>query len=105
VGRSHLRVFDDATFDLLASHPLGPQEIPTSITSMAFSSRAGGDGSGGDAGADSSGGAGLPGGSRGQEEPQQYFIVGTAIIKPNVSGDAAVLLCCCAAAVPEPAGH
>jgi hypothetical protein len=73
IGRSHLRVFSDSSFDLLASYQLGSQEIPTAITSMAF-----GNGSSAD-----KPDAATAGGS--SEDSPAYYIVGTAVIKQNVS--------------------
>ncbi|KAF6263102.1 mono-functional DNA-alkylating methyl methanesulfonate N-term-domain-containing protein, partial [Scenedesmus sp. NREL 46B-D3] len=80
IGRSHLRVFSDSSFDLLASYQLGSQEIPTAITSMAFGSGSAADkpdgaAAGGAAGASSSG--------SGSEDSPAYYIVGTAVIRPN----------------------
>eukprot|EP00879_Flechtneria_rotunda_P007343 GHRR01007704.1.p1 GENE.GHRR01007704.1~~GHRR01007704.1.p1 ORF type:complete len:982 (+),score=309.67 GHRR01007704.1:155-3100(+) len=69
IGKGYLRVFSDTTFDLLASHQLGPQEIPTALTSMAFGSGA----------ADASAEGTTAGGA--SEESGAFFIVGTAVIK------------------------
>jgi hypothetical protein len=77
VGRSHLRVFSDSSFDLLASYQLGSQEIPTAITSMSF-----GNGSTADK-PDAAAAGGAAGGS--SEDSPAYYIVGTAVIKQNVS--------------------
>lgn len=91
VGRSYLRVFDDATFDLLASYQLGPNEIPNAVASMAFGGSNGGSSSDAAAAAmgaaSSSIAAASALGSSREEEPPQFFIVGTAIIKPNVRLD------------------
>jgi len=84
VGRGYLRVFDDSTFDLLASYQLGPNEIPNAVASMSFG------GSNGSSDAAATGGPGssaaaVPAlGNNRDEEPPQYFIVGTAVIRPNV---------------------
>jgi hypothetical protein len=83
IGRSYLRVFSDSSFDLLASYQLGSQEIPTAITSMAFGSGSTADKPEGAAAAAAAGAAGGIGSS--SEESPAYYIVGTAVIKPNVS--------------------
>lgn len=103
VGRSYLRVFDDATFDLLASYQLGPNEIPNAVASMAFGGSNGSSdaAAGGGAGSSAAAAAAAPLGSSREDEPPQFFIVGTAVIKPNVSCTLAVCSsadcfeCCC----------
>jgi hypothetical protein len=77
IGRSHLRVFSDSSFDLLASYQLGSQEIPTAITSMSF-------GNGSTADKPDAAAAGGAAGSSSEDSPA-YYIVGTAVIKQNVS--------------------
>ncbi|KAF8072489.1 DDB1A [Scenedesmus sp. PABB004] len=78
VGKGHLRVFSDTTFDLLASYALGPQEIPTAIASMALG------GAGGGAGAAADGaGPSAAGGAAGGDESGALFVVGTAVIRPT----------------------
>lgn len=52
--RGQLLVFDDTTFDLMASHALGAQELPCSLTSVTFS---------------------------GDDTP--YYALGTAFVKPE----------------------
>uniref|UniRef100_A0A383VG15 DNA damage-binding protein 1 n=1 Tax=Tetradesmus obliquus TaxID=3088 RepID=A0A383VG15_TETOB len=83
IGRSYLRVFSDSSFDLLASYQLGPQEIPTAITSMAFGSSSSSTAAA--AAADKAEGAAAVagGGGSSSEESPSYYIVGTAVIKPN----------------------
>jgi len=69
VGRSYLRVFHDNSFDLLASYQLGPQELVTAITSMAFKSSSTGK-------AEAAAAA-----SNGGEDSPAFFVVGSAVIK------------------------
>jgi hypothetical protein len=79
-------VFDDSTFDVLASYPLGPSEIPNAVASMAFGGSNGSSDAAGGGGAGSSAAAATTAiGSSREEEPPQFYIVGTAVIKPNVS--------------------
>jgi hypothetical protein len=85
-------VFDDATFDLLASYQLGPNEIPNAVASMSFGGSSGSNDAAAGAGPSSSAAAAL--GSTREEDPPQYFIVGTAVIKPNVSHCTACVQLC-----------
>ncbi|WIA28317.1 hypothetical protein OEZ86_010868 [Tetradesmus obliquus] len=84
IGRSYLRVFSDSSFDLLASHQLGAQEIPTAITSMAFGSSSSSTAAAAAAADKPEGAAAVAGGGgSSSEETPAYYIVGTAVIKPN----------------------
>jgi hypothetical protein len=94
IGRSYLRVFSDSSFDLLASYQLGSQEIPTAITSMSF-----GSGSTADKPDSAAAGAAAGGSGSSSEDSQAYYIVGTAVIKPNVSVSQAI---CCEVFGPGP---
>lgn len=85
VGRGYLRVFDDSTFDLLASYQLGPNEIPNAVASMSFGGRNGSSDAAATGGPGSSAAAVPALSNNRDEEPPQYFIVGTAVIRPNVS--------------------
>jgi DNA damage-binding protein 1 len=53
--RGQLLVFDDATFDRLASFALGPCELACSLTSVCF----------------------------GADDPTHYYALGTAYVKPE----------------------
>jgi hypothetical protein len=92
-------VFDDATFDLLASYQLGSNEIPNAVASMSFGGSNGSSDAAAGAGPSSSAAAAL--GSTREDEPPQFFIVGTAVIKPNVRHCVCCLqLCSIPAALP-----
>lgn len=91
LGRSYLRVFSDTSFDLLASYQLGSTEIPTAVTSMAFGSGVEKADASVAGAAGSTSAAGAAGSS---EESTAYFIVGTAVIKPNVSVKGLQVMCC-----------
>lgn len=92
VGRSYLRVFDDATFDLLASYQLGSNEIPNAVASMSFGGSNGSSDAAAGAGPSSSVAEAISG-TR-EDEPPQFFIVGTAVIKPNVRHSGGCLQLC-----------
>ncbi len=90
--RGQLIVFDDATFDRLAAHPLAAQELACSLTSVKF---AGGWGVGGGCLLDEmmtrdGAGGGVPTSTTSNRphippkgDDTSYYALGTAVVKPE----------------------